>query len=726
MTMALMGEATRPSEVLTIVTRACIERTSALAEQLGSPVRPLVLDDDGDAGLRPLLGGDFERFVACFDRGELALAVLPRLLSDALERGAPAVAWLLAGATAFADADLTRGSSMRVDPWPLVPGRDRGVLDAVVIPATDSAHELLARWRQLADTVLEEDRTLTPRTTLRWLGALAPVVGIDVVAAGIASAPEEERECGGQADEKSDYGFAALGSGLTLTTALRRLLRRAQQAGRFSTPLTDLDSEALLAWLAEPVHADPYGWIPRYLDALLDKRPDVVRALAAGSGDEAYGLQVWVREHGSREDPILRAILDLISAPTGSSSFADIPTGARVNQAPWGVNAVGYWQSELGIADAGRLVLAALAAGGVPAQPIGVQRWLPPARQGEPFVAGNHRVSPFGLNLLCLNPDGVLAFRDEAGAEFFAGRPTIAYWWWELVGAFPEEWRPAIELVDEIWVGSQHVRDAIAPAADGVPVEVLPIPVLPLPAGNPRAIELPAGFLFLTVFDYNSAFERKNPLAVVDAFKTAFEPGRGAVLLVKSINAVRHRDNRDELAIVAADHPDIHLLDGYLSSSEMDRLIGAADCVVSLHRAEGLGLPLARAMRSGIPVVATAYGGNLDFMTEENSYLVPHRPAIVPDGTLYPPGARWVEPDTECAAAQLRRVFDHPREARDRAARGSQTLASTRSPAATGAPMAQALRRHYATLAGEAETPTVRGGVARRLAPFARLRRRED
>jgi glycosyltransferase involved in cell wall biosynthesis len=180
-------------------------------------------------------------------------------------------------------------------------------------------------------------------------------------------------------------------------------------------------------------------------------------------------------------------------------------------------------------------------------------------------------------------------------------------------------------------------------------------------------------------------------LAVVRAFRQAFEPGSGAQLLVKTVNAAHQPDNRDELTIAAADHPDIELRDGYLSATEIDSLIASADCVVSLHRAEGFGLPLARALRSGIPIVATDYGGNTDFMTVENSFPVAYAEATVPPDTSYPAGAMWAEPDVEAAASQLRRVFDDPADARSRARRGAAELAETHSPRVAGERMKEAL-----------------------------------
>ncbi len=363
--------------------------------------------------------------------------------------------------------------------------------------------------------------------------------------------------------------------------------------------------------------------------------------------------------------------------------------------ARFGVNAVSYWRSELGTADSARLLVTALEAAGVPVKPIALRSYAPPSRQeGDALGAGWVEDAEFSVNLLAFNPEGIWALRKEAGRGFFAGRANVGYWWWEVLGAYPAWWRRAFRYLDELFVGSRYVREALEPAARGVPVRLVPIPVLELPSPAPRdQLGLPDGFVFMTVFDFNSTVARKNPQAVVRAYRDAFDPGSGASLVIKSINGDRAPGDRAELIELIADRPDIHVIERYMAASEVDLLLAGADCVVSLHRAEGFGIPLARALRSGIPVVATGYGGNLDYMSEESSYLVDHRPTAVPQGTLYPAGARWAEPDVEHAATQMRRVFEHPDEARARARTGAAWLAQNYSPERTGATLREELRR---------------------------------
>ena len=88
---------------------------------------------------------------------------------------------------------------------------------------------------------------------------------------------------------------------------------------------------------------------------------------------------------------------------------------------------------------------------------------------------------------------------------------------------------------------------------------------------------------------------------------------------------------------------------------------------VSLHRSEGFGLTLAQAMSLGKPAVATGYSANTEFMSAENGYLVPHRLVPVPEKCgPYPTTARWADPDVAEAARILRRLFEHPTEAREK------------------------------------------------------------
>jgi glycosyltransferase involved in cell wall biosynthesis len=104
-------------------------------------------------------------------------------------------------------------------------------------------------------------------------------------------------------------------------------------------------------------------------------------------------------------------------------------------------------------------------------------------------------------------------------------------------------------------------------------------------------------------------------------------------------------------------------MEEHLSRPALWALMATADCLLSLHRAEGYGFAMAEAMVLGRPVIATGWSGNVDFMAGPDAVLVPYRlvPARDPQEIYDIPGARWAEPDLDAAAAALKALADRPR-----------------------------------------------------------------
>jgi len=58
------------------------------------------------------------------------------------------------------------------------------------------------------------------------------------------------------------------------------------------------------------------------------------------------------------------------------------------------------------------------------------------------------------------------------------------------------------------------------------------------------------------------------------------------------------------------------------SESQINALYKAVDVYVSAHHSEGWGLTISDAILFGKPVAATGYSGNLEFMNDNNSFLI--------------------------------------------------------------------------------------------------------
>ncbi|MDX6562627.1 MAG: hypothetical protein QOD65_2441, partial [Gaiellales bacterium] len=452
------------------------------------------------------------------------------------------------------------------------------------------------------------------------------------------------------------YGLDRLACGLVRDPVVRAVYRDAVLFGRGRgdpeppDPYEPAAASAFLAWLAEPVVHSADGFlVSRYLYEVYRCRGDL-QALFPHLRSEARPLVDWARRYGTGELKIPLEVLPE-SAPATSRVAA---SPAELD--PSGVNVAGYFRSEFGIGEAARLLVDGLDAAATPHVTSTYTRV--PIRHGHEFEerGGGH---PYATNIVCVNVDRLEQFAYDAGPGFFAGRHTIGYWWWEA-GVLPERLRPSLEIVDEIWVGSDYVRSLIAPITDK-PVLTMPVPIRVPPVTHlPREqLGLPEGFLFLFMFDFFSSIERKNPLGLLEAYRQAFEPADGAALVLKSVNGENRLEELEFLRAAAAGRPDIVIIDRYVSADERGAMMAACDCYASLHRSEGLGLTMAEAMALGKPVVATGWSGNLEFMSEETSYLVRHgMTTLAQDHGPYPAGAEWAAPDLAHAAQQMRRVFD--------------------------------------------------------------------
>jgi glycosyltransferase involved in cell wall biosynthesis len=124
--------------------------------------------------------------------------------------------------------------------------------------------------------------------------------------------------------------------------------------------------------------------------------------------------------------------------------------------------------------------------------------------------------------------------------------------------------------------------------------------------------------------------------------------------LIKTINGELNSHLLDQLILSVEDRQDIRVWDKNLSSALNNDLMKCVSAYVSLHRSEGLGLNILEAMQVKVPVIVTAYGGNMDFCNYGNSFLIPFELVPVEDRSyLYPPLGCWAEADVDAAALAM-------------------------------------------------------------------------
>lgn len=325
-----------------------------------------------------------------------------------------------------------------------------------------------------------------------------------------------------------------------------------------------------------------------------------------------------------------------------------------------GINLYGYLSRWLGLGECARLYANAMLASGYPVSLHDVDIDIPHARRDRTLAPFMDSAPSFSRDLIFVNPDHWEDTLLSIGLPSRHKRHVIGYWFWELEN-FPEDWRQALDRVDEIMVSSAFVEQAVRRVCNK-PVTRVPMPlVLGEDSGlQRRHFDLREDdYVFFCSFDFNSTIARKNPHAVIEAFRHAFPYGDEKVaLLIKSSNGDRNTALLMQLLGAAARDPRIMVRDDLLERHDLQALHRCIDVYVSLHRCEGFGLGMAEAMCMGKPVVATAYSGNMEFMTTANSCLVNYRMVAVRPGEYpYADGQQWADPDPQHAAHHFRALY---------------------------------------------------------------------
>lgn len=283
---------------------------------------------------------------------------------------------------------------------------------------------------------------------------------------------------------------------------------------------------------------------------------------------------------------------------------------------------------------------------------------------------------PAKINMIHLNAESIpLAFAYQP--DVFSDSYNIGYFFWELD-------KPAychylgMEMLDEIWVSTEYGVTIYEKDANGKPVvnvgmcyeENTDIERADSRAFVERRFQFNSShFICLVAFDSFSFVQRKNPVNVLKAFQKAFKGVPNARLVVKTQNRDSVFDTVqvnlwDQVDAMISTDPRIIVMNETLSYRDLLRLKAGSDVYVSLHKSEGWGFGMIEAMNLGVPVVCTAYSGNMDFCSDETAWMVDYD--VVPlrqeEYIFVRRGSVWAEPSVDHAAQQLRAAYDNPEQ----------------------------------------------------------------
>jgi hypothetical protein len=168
------------------------------------------------------------------------------------------------------------------------------------------------------------------------------------------------------------------------------------------------------------------------------------------------------------------------------------------------------------------------------------------------------------------------------------------------------------------------------------------------------------GFRFLHV---SSGFPRKGVDVLLKAYTREFTSKDPVTLVIKTFPNP-HNQVDDLIRRCRAengDFPEIVQINEDLSGENLQDLYRQCHAFVAPSRGEGFGLPMAEAMAVGIPVITTGAGGQVDFCTEETSWLIDYRWELA-QTHMGLSDSVWAEPDADHLAHLMREIYQGPRE----------------------------------------------------------------
>lgn len=235
----------------------------------------------------------------------------------------------------------------------------------------------------------------------------------------------------------------------------------------------------------------------------------------------------------------------------------------------------------------------------------------------------------------------------------------------------PLDWTGYINQFDKLFVSCKMCRDGFAGRGVNIPISIVPLGVKeelwPL-----RHRTSTGPFCFLLFANAQMSDTRKNYMAAYKAFKQAFGNSTAVKLIIKISGG--------SVPSAIASQPNVSVVSGRFTQKELYSLVSKADVLLVPSRGEGYNLPLRECMATGMPVVATDFGGHESAMATGLNYSIPYKMvrASYPDG-LYVDRNRgssdfglWAEPSVSGMAKVIANLPTSLKEVRERGEAGAE------------------------------------------------------
>lgn len=264
---------------------------------------------------------------------------------------------------------------------------------------------------------------------------------------------------------------------------------------------------------------------------------------------------------------------------------------------------------------------------------------------------------------------------DEYSRLMKPGKYHIGQFYWET-DKVPETFAKNLNLVDEIWTGSQANVDAMKFAGVTKPIYVFPQATeTKREFPEPYIINEFDGYVFYSIFEW---IDRKNPEALLRAFYKEFAGQKDVALVIKTYfrnftlnnkRMIRSAVKNIKAELGVDEFPAVFLYLDLMDRRQIMRLHSTGDCFVSAHRGEGWGVPQVEAALAGKAIISTGYGGVHEYLEDKKTAMLPSFKMVQLTGMShsqywYTPDQQWAEINMDDLQAAMRWAYNNQDDAK--------------------------------------------------------------
>lgn len=268
---------------------------------------------------------------------------------------------------------------------------------------------------------------------------------------------------------------------------------------------------------------------------------------------------------------------------------------------------------------------------------------------------------------------------------YVKGAINIGFTMWEA-SHLPSIWVDQCNAMDAIFVPCSWNKEIFEKSGVTVPVFVVSPGFDPttMPINPSNINKQKDKYTFYSIFQWS---ERKNPEGLLRAYFHAFNESDKVRLVLKTYKQGKLPNNQQiitqEIERIKREtnlksYPEINLICDALTSNQMSELHDGSSCFVLPHSSEGWGMPHFEAMSYGNPVIATGFSGNMDFMSNDNSYLLDYQMTPVKNMQWFVPWLdgkmSWASPDLIQLSETMRYIYNNQDLAKQKGELGRQFI----------------------------------------------------